>query len=245
MRQPRGRSGAAGLPSRLSPSEKVTSTPRFVDYYYDSAAGTWSDERPRKQRPRSPFNAVSAQFEDTQVDRRMLALQEALQAEKRAEADGKTPHSIRDRKSAFYNVVTHEVSDSCQLSRLEVKEAARRFGRYDAGHAEADLRLRVRDAEAHCSQEVRRWNRHLQGQEQRDYDILTHRALGSGPGKTPRSRPSPSPWERAVAGRSGGPAAALDSSVRSPPSGGAAGAAGRRPASAAPRSRSHRVGIVI
>mmetsp|Transcript_46882 Transcript_46882/g.101829 ORF Transcript_46882/g.101829 Transcript_46882/m.101829 type:complete len:440 (-) Transcript_46882:83-1402(-) len=159
----------------------------------------------KKFRQRNRFDPVLQRFTDAQEEERGRVCDDARTVEATLRAEEHLPPAVRDRPTAFYCPVTHQVHDSEMLKCIDEAEKGRKV-RYRT-RAEHDKKCRLKDIEFEelAARQAPELVAHERFEEttRRGYDILTNREYGNGPDKQPYRKPFTTPrqtaWEKILA----------------------------------------------
>jgi len=160
-----------------------------------------------KYRERNRFNPVSQQYTDGDENNRMRTWEEAHKIEAVEKAQCQVPPSIKNRPSAYWNIVNHRQANADTLKWQDLAEDERKE-RYKNRYI-MENNLHSRDIKSDAVDNERRLNgvAHERFAEplRRGYDIVTHDGFngkGSKPPYLPYTGPQPDVWERAQRNRS-------------------------------------------
>jgi len=192
-----------------------------------------------KFRTRNKFDPITQEFNDPDEESRLKAWSDAHEVEMVQIAQAKTCPTQKNRITAFYNPVSHEVSDGDMLKWMDLAEEERkeRFkNRYIMQH-----KWHLQDIKGDHINEERKLNkvslRRWDGSIKRGYCIVSHQnyhGRHASPLYCPYTRPEATTWERACNGTIDSPA---DQATPVPPGAPASEVSSGQPCESKPRKK--------
>eukprot|EP00397_Hematodinium_sp_SG-2012_P014302 GEMP01014536.1.p1 GENE.GEMP01014536.1~~GEMP01014536.1.p1 ORF type:complete len:580 (+),score=130.74 GEMP01014536.1:32-1741(+) len=158
-----------------------------------------------KYRTRNKFDPVIQEYNDPDEEERLRKWSDAHEVELVEQAQQKIPPSQKNRATAFYNPVSHEVCDGDMLQWMDVAEAERKerfMNKYVYEH-----NWHLQDIKANHVNNERKLNKialsRFEEPLKRGYCIVSHQRCEGRHSKQPflpYSHPTPSVWQRVCNG---------------------------------------------
>lgn len=164
-------------------------------------------EATTKHRHRNRFDPVSQLFVDPGEEERLRVFNDAHEAEIVQRSQKSLPPSVKNRHSAFYNLVNHDVANGDMLKWIDLAEDERKE-RYKNKYI-VEHNLHAQDIKNDHIEHTRKLNRvsleRFQEPISRGYDIVNNARMEGRNGQGvhhPYCRKKLTPWERMQEGRS-------------------------------------------
>eukprot|EP00746_Dinoflagellata_sp_MGD_P163858 gnl/MRDRNA2_/MRDRNA2_92127_c0_seq1.p1 gnl/MRDRNA2_/MRDRNA2_92127_c0~~gnl/MRDRNA2_/MRDRNA2_92127_c0_seq1.p1 ORF type:complete len:590 (-),score=110.26 gnl/MRDRNA2_/MRDRNA2_92127_c0_seq1:11-1702(-) len=201
-------------------------------------------EATTKHRHRNRFDPVNQLYVDPGEEERMRTFNDAHETEIVQRAQKQLPPTVKNRHTAFYNAVNHDIANGDMLKWIDLAEDERKErykNRYIVEH-----NLHAQDIKNDHIEHTRKLNRvsleRFQEPIQRGYDIVNNARMEGRGGQGihhPYCRKKLTPWERMQEGRSASMPPGKSSQQRfTPASANVNGSATEQPQSAQPSMNS-------